>query len=777
MDQGETQDGGSGFVRSVIKAFTGSRFTTPKESPRASPTHDLLLDAERSGRVNAREVVSDEEVKAEIDVGIDSRSPIASLTSELRQERRLTFRGEIGQSVSRPVSEEINLSERESQLVFGRPGGVPGGNRSRLSSCIDQLDTVGNQNYDTLFDTNPLAEQGVYGGERKLSNLYSEPAPLLSGDRSVDRDLNGEYSRTFPSTFLQRTGELSPAGTTGFREQDFSSRHFTSAPTGSAYKGFNEDLSSRLGRNDGGNVTQRDTKRPKERSKDKAYKSRFSLSSTVGGSAPFVAGFTTGANGQDEARKTESAETPRLSEPPRQSWENGYVPPPSVVSVRVRPGASPSANFEIFLTHSGDTVIHRVWNEMPISQLMSEAGSIFGLDPTEMLLVLFSSQPVSLQRGGSIMGPPRVTPGSNVMVFYVHSSGCTNVPYAPPTRTASHGHGFQPPYHPDLPVMNTKLLATFKLPKFDGVARTWKAWEKSFQRFLGIHGLDHVLEEDFLNILWVVPGAKAANKMVYYLIEDAVATGTLASKLVRQATKWHGHEAFTMLRNGYVFNGPQTATILLAELSNMRLLRDEDASTFCLRLVELIEDLELIPGDAAVHLTDIQKLGYLLSAIRHEKSLQAVYSQLQSEQLRGIVSFDQACRELHHRVEAMRADDFLDSRPGRALVSTEIKRHGQLAGAVQKVACLAKDCAELVPPYLALCKLCYLQCMAGKTPTLALRDSLGTATFNSQTKKLDFPATVPKSRFPQKGLKKGKKVLMAGVSGSTSDSASTDTQL
>jgi hypothetical protein len=103
--------------------------------------------------------------------------------------------------------------------------------------------------------------------------------------------------------------------------------------------------------------------------------------------------------------------------------------------------------------------------------------------------------------------------------------------------------------------------------------------------------------------------AKAANKMVFFLIEDAVATGTLASKLVRQATKWNGHEAFVLLRNGYVFNGPQTATILLAEISKIRLLRDEDASSFCLRLVELIEDLELVPGDAAVFLTDTQKLG------------------------------------------------------------------------------------------------------------------------------------------------------------------------
>jgi hypothetical protein len=111
--------------------------------------------------------------------------------------------------------------------------------------------------------------------------------------------------------------------------------------------------------------------------------------------------------------------------------------------------------------------------------------------------------------------------------------------------------------------------------------------------------------------------------MVFFLIEDAVAPRTLASKLCRQATKWNGHEAFVLLRDGYVFNGPQTATILLAELSKIRLQRDEDASSFCLRLIELIEDLELVPGDTAVFLTDTQKLGYLLSAIRHETGLQA----------------------------------------------------------------------------------------------------------------------------------------------------------
>ena len=186
--------------------------------------------------------------------------------------------------------------------------------------------------------------------------------------------------------------------------------------------------------------------------------------------------------------------------------------------------------------------------------------------------------------------------------------------------------------------------------------------------------MDHVLEEDFLFTIWGVQGAKDANKVVYFLIEDAVAVWTLASKLVRQATKWNGHEAYILLRNGYVFSGPQTATILLAELSKIRLLRDEDASAFCLRLVELIEDLELIPGPSAVFLTDTQKIGYLLSAIRLESGLQSVYSQLQSEQLRGTTTFEQACRELHHRCEAIRADDFLDTRPGRALLSTESKR-------------------------------------------------------------------------------------------------------
>jgi hypothetical protein len=181
-------------------------------------------------------------------------------------------------------------------------------------------------------------------------------------------------------------------------------------------------------------------------------------------------------------------------------------------------------------------------------------------------LILFSGPqgPTSIPRAGRVFGPPRLSPGSTVFVFCV--PGQRQLPSPPlPSHVDREG---------SLSDLSPKLLASFKLPKFDGVARNWKGWEKALTRFLGIHQLDHVLEENFLDSLWTAPGTKAANKMVFFLVEDAVATGTLASRLVRQVTKWNGHEAFVMLRNGYVFNGPQTATILLAELSRIRLKRD-----------------------------------------------------------------------------------------------------------------------------------------------------------------------------------------------------------
>jgi hypothetical protein len=114
----------------------------------------------------------------------------------------------------------------------------------------------------------------------------------------------------------------------------------------------------------------------------------------------------------------------------------------------------------------------------------------------------------------------------------------------------------------------------------------------------------------------------------------------------------------------------------------------------------------------------------------------------------------------------MKADDLVDNRSGRALISTEGKKKEQQAIVSEKVLCLAKDCKELIQPYLPLCKLCFLQSMAGKIEILVLRDNLGNAVFNPTTKKLDFPSTVPKTRFPKKNMKKGK-ALMGFVASAT----------
>jgi hypothetical protein len=596
----------------------------------------------------------------------------------------------------------------------------------------------------------------VKKSKKSLENISDPEGGLNGGENLVLQSSKPIPSSPFMSSFFQHhsSNPLSqpPGNSRSVVVTEHGTHPYFHHPReleSSGGRGQDENLSIRVGNRDFQNITQRDDKRPKERPKDRTYKARFSMvsSSDMVVHRP-VPNFYTGYNANGDAGN-DYKPTPAPSE--FRCLGGGY--PPELNAGQTRGGGVPSSShgsYEIFLTYSGTRITHRVWDSMPVSQLTVDACSIFGLKVDEVLLMLFSSSPTSLPMNGRISGPPRVGPGSTVMIFHVPGS-------------ALNQHRISPTQDSPLPQLGSKLLATFKLPKFDGVAKSWKPWEKSFQRFLGIHQLDHVLEEHFLDTLWTAPGAKAANKMVYFLVEDAVAPGTLASRLVRQATKWNGHEAFVLLRNGYVFNGPQTATILLAELSKIRLKRDEDASTFCLRLVELIEDLELIPGDAAVFLTDTQKLGYLLSAIRHEHSLQSVYSQLQSEQLRGTITFDQACRELHHRVEAMRADDFLDSRPGRALISTEGQKNGQRAVPVVKLPCLAKDCKELIQPYLPLCKLCYLQCMAGKIPSLTLRDNLGNATFNSRTQKLEFPPSVPPARFPKKGMKKGKKLLVPGV--------------
>ena len=54
--------------------------------------------------------------------------------------------------------------------------------------------------------------------------------------------------------------------------------------------------------------------------------------------------------------------------------------------------------------------------------------------------------------------------------------------------------------------------------------------------------------------------------------------------------------------------------------------------------------------------------------------------------------------------------------------------------------------------------------MAGKLPSIELRDNLGKASYNPTTKRIDYPTSVPASRLPKAGMKKkGRKALVGQV--------------
>jgi hypothetical protein len=117
-----------------------------------------------------------------------------------------------------------------------------------------------------------------------------------------------------------------------------------------------------------------------------------------------------------------------------------------------------------------------------------------------------------------------------------------------------------------------------------------------------------VIEEGFLDLLPHSEDAFAANKLVYYILEEATTPGTLGKKYFRLAAKWNGHQAYFCLHDAYVMSGPQTASLLLSQLANLRYRSDETASGFCLRLREIFEDLEMVPGDASIKMHDTKKV-------------------------------------------------------------------------------------------------------------------------------------------------------------------------
>ena len=173
-----------------------------------------------------------------------------------------------------------------------------------------------------------------------------------------------------------------------------------------------------------------------------------------------------------------------------------------------------------------------------------------------------------------------------------------------------------------------KLRQSFKLPKFTGNAKDWKLWNQGLMRYLSIWNLDHVTDPDFADSLPLTADQRRDNKLVYYVLEDAVQSSPLARSYVQKAPRNNGFEAYYTLLDGFVFAGTTTASLLLNELTNFRFKKDETPTELCLRLEELFQDLKSLPGEAAMVFNDTQCIGYLLAALRHEKEWATVHSSI-----------------------------------------------------------------------------------------------------------------------------------------------------
>ncbi len=145
--------------------------------------------------------------------------------------------------------------------------------------------------------------------------------------------------------------------------------------------------------------------------------------------------------------------------------------------------------------------------------------------------------------------------------------------------------------------------------------------------------------------------------------------------------------------------------------------------------------------------------------------MQPVYVQIQTDQLRGRISFNQACDDLRYRCETNRADELLNSqlRPTKvrgllasgeiadtddtplpasllALITTNNKRQHKEDPKKDKALCHATGCKSTVPSHLKLCRLHYHECIAEKHPSLPLRTG-GHARYDLATNKLVYPST------------------------------------
>ena len=178
-------------------------------------------------------------------------------------------------------------------------------------------------------------------------------------------------------------------------------------------------------------------------------------------------------------------------------------------------------------------------------------------------------------------------------------------------------------------------------------------------------------------------------------------------------------------------------------------------------------------------------------------------SAITSAQIKGEISFRQACNELRFRCEATRAHELMD-KPVRgkkvrgmagklqandeaesvdelsdqmfALLSTMSKRHNQSTNKTTPAGdgpkqpgkrkfvnqpCLADNCTE--ETRFSLCGVHYHSLISAKIQTLKLRNGYGDATYDAATNLIVYPPRTPTDRLPSNSQRKVK----AGLAGTS----------
>ena len=297
-----------------------------------------------------------------------------------------------------------------------------------------------------------------------------------------------------------------------------------------------------------------------------------------------------------------------------------------------------------------------------------------------------------------------------------------------------------------------KLRATFKLKPFSGRPAEWKVFDDGLGRYATIHGLGAVMSEGYSE-------SKAfdfdQNQMFYYALQEALLDAPQALGFFKTAAKWDGNGAYSAVHRAYTFMGPTTAALLLKKLSNLRFKSSETPTAFVMRLVELFDELEEVPGDASQTFNDVQKIGYLQAALAHEPDMKYIHMHIQTNLTRGNITFLEACTDLYAQCDDSRAQEMLtnggsETKPTRALISTAAKGHRTRIKSGLKVdkslPCIVEGCSE--KRHRGLCQLHFTQLGAGKVSSLQLRNSWGSVSWDSSSDRVKYPSALPADRHP-----------------------------